>query len=43
MFVPEFTKNVDPRSAQRNVEFMATYPKVSPRVPLSQLSSYLSP
>jgi hypothetical protein len=28
LFIPEFTKNVDPRSAQRNVEFMATYPRV---------------
>lgn len=28
LFVPEFTKNVDPRSAQRNVDFMATYPRV---------------
>lgn len=27
LFVPEFTKNVDPRSAERNVDFMATYPK----------------
>ena len=28
LFVPEFTKQVDPKSAQRNVDFMSKYPKV---------------
>lgn len=28
LFVPEFTQQVDPLSAQRNVDFMAKYPKV---------------
>lgn len=39
LFVPEFTKNVDPKSAQRNVDFMATYPKftMTQRDPLSNL------
>lgn len=37
LFVPEFTQQVDPISAQRNVDFMAKYPQIvmSERDPLS--------
>lgn len=39
LFVPEFTKQVDPKSAQRNVDFMSKYPKfvMEERDPLSNL------
>jgi hypothetical protein len=39
MFIPEFTKQVDPLSAARNVDFMAKYPQVvmEKRDPLSSL------
>ncbi|CAE7662701.1 unnamed protein product, partial [Symbiodinium microadriaticum] len=39
LFVPEFTQQVDPLSARRNVDFMAKYPKfiMEERDPLSNL------
>lgn len=39
LFVPEFTQNVDPVSAKRNVDFMAKYPRfvMEERDPLSNL------